>query len=75
MTKMCQIVNAWLMYSSNSYKKKYPGIIVEYVCKPNNGFYQDMLDGRIDIMFAHDMEFKKYNNLNYNDYEKTHCSR
>lgn len=47
------------------FKKKYPDIEVSYVARPFTNYVDDMADGVIDFMLAHDMEMLKYEDLDH----------
>lgn len=45
------------------FRKKYPGVTVDYVGKPKTNFAQDLCSHTIDMILGHEMEFQTYPNL------------
>ncbi len=45
------------------FRKKYPGVTVDYLCKPKTTFAEDLKDHTIDMILGHEMEFQTYSHL------------
>lgn len=49
----------------DTFNRKYPNIAVSYVTQPFTNYVNDMMEGSIDIMLGHNMEFLKHTGLEH----------
>lgn len=45
------------------FRKKYPGVTVNYVCSPQKSFVEDLHNHTLDLILGHEIEFRTYSNL------------